>query len=583
MGTDILTTIRLSNAQKLESTIHSGDYINKVEIETHLRANLIDVSKGIVNIYFFKTGSQNLPWIGIETNGIYSTGIDFENENAAADGGLSSGAPGLSNQVLNSYNWVVATKDADIPELAIPGIPGIRVGERLFNGDVLQFSSTMNKFELFRSGVMTKSFANEHYWSMDSDNMRWKNIAYRRGSVVLSQRAFYQCTRNVVRGEAQPGTQAAIGIWQQLNEDSGSVVFFGQGDYDTTHTTEDHNWGMPAGTYPLTPQGETAQPGHKDIYYDTIKGSFTTFNVVSYPPTFSVNGICKTGVDAQVDESATAGNSPYLGELSQGPSVGHEDIMNFLVDGDADQLDINSYYWFNNTGVADLAITRGFLTGNVIPAGKITLIIWSGDKDGQNHGWAIRQEDGALTPGQHIWSINTPNPTPVPDNISANTHLNNYFGSALIGSITAYPNATVPPKHLLCDGSAFDPLIYPELAAILPNHHVPDLIGQFVRGAGPGLPINFTKRRWTTGGPRTQFGGTTQTIGNHTHGYSIQNPGQTGGGANGTGGGSYFGEQARTSAAGGSHSHNFTVTTGGDTETAPDHMVLLYIIRATNV
>jgi len=572
----MIITINISSGKKVVSSIPSGDYLTKTEIEDALRTSLIDMSKGIVNVHFFKTGSGNLPWIGIETINSYATGVEFEGESATAGGGLSSGQPGINNKVLNSYNWVVATVDADLPELALPGIPGIQVGEKLYNGDVLQWSATVNSFELFRSGTVTKSFANENYWSTTEDNMKWQNITYKKGAIVLSNRAFYQASRAIVRGEAEPGTQQSIGIWQLLNEDSGAVVFFGQGDYDVTHTTEQHNWGMPSETYPLNDTTRIArQPHHRDIYLDTVKGSVTTFEVRSIPPVFTVSGSCDAGSPVNPGQgNPSNGTAVFLGELSEGPSTGHEDVLNFLIDGSIAQLDINSYYTFENTTASNLAVTKGMLIGVNFGPGT-SMIIWTNDKDAQHHGWAVIREDSSTSP--YYWSLNTPNPTPIPDVITATTHVNDFYGNALIGEIKMWASMNIPFRHMLCDGTTFDELVYPELYLALGGSNIlPDLRGQFVRGARTQVEIDgFNKLAWSTGKPKASM--YTDETGNHRHPITVRDDESSTGHVDMGGGGG-----ARTYYTDYAGNHKHYLASGGDAETAPDHVKLAYIIRCSN-
>ena len=60
-----------------------------------------------------------------------------------------------------------------------------------------------------------------------------------------------------------------------------------------------------------------------------------------------------------------------------------------------------------------------------------------------------------------------------------------------VGSIVAYPTYQSPEGFLLCDGSNFDALQYPELYKVLGNvSKLPDLRGQFIRGANNQGNIN---------------------------------------------------------------------------------------------
>jgi hypothetical protein len=80
-----------------------------------------------------------------------------------------------------------------------------------------------------------------------------------------------------------------------------------------------------------------------------------------------------------------------------------------------------------------------------------------------------------------------------------------------VGTVITFAGRFVPPGYLLCDGSVFDQLIYPELFVTLGNsNRVPNLTDQFIRGsmaADFGLPAkSFNKGRNL--GNNLDFGGT---------------------------------------------------------------------------
>jgi hypothetical protein len=153
-----------------------------------------------------------------------------------------------------------------------------------------------------------------------------------------------------------------------------------------------------------------------------------------------------------------------------------------------------------------------------------------------------------------------------------------FIGGAPIGTISMWPTlGAMPPAHLLCDGAAIDPAVYPRLAYLC-GPKLPDLRGQFVRGAKTQPDIQgFPKRQWTTGRPRAAF--TTNMTGDHSHRVDQKMTHRVGasGGPNDNvwfdGNGSII-----TTDAAGNHTH--TITGGGDAETAPDHVFLAYIIKA---
>jgi hypothetical protein len=152
-----------------------------------------------------------------------------------------------------------------------------------------------------------------------------------------------------------------------------------------------------------------------------------------------------------------------------------------------------------------------------------------------------------------------------------------------IGTVIMWAVANPPPGYLVCDGSAFTASQYPELAQVLGVTNVPNLVGQFIRGAGAGHSVG-TKRGWTTGRPKATF--ITSGAGGHSHKYTDPIHSNDGHGFRAS---SWDGtpEAARyPTVNGGStssvsdHTHNIL---GGDAETAPDHYCLFYVIKAADI
>jgi hypothetical protein len=165
-----------------------------------------------------------------------------------------------------------------------------------------------------------------------------------------------------------------------------------------------------------------------------------------------------------------------------------------------------------------------------------------------------------------------------------------------IGTVITYCSSTPPPGYLLCDGTAFDPLVFTELAALLPAHHTPDLRGQFIRGWGAPSGAShsaamLSQHASTTGRPRTSFtaAGYTARAGGHNHEpndalrwHSLSNG--SGGNVdlewNGGGPDVTAAEWTKPVA---DHEHQFyAAIQGGDAETAPDHVIMAYMIKATD-
>lgn len=153
-----------------------------------------------------------------------------------------------------------------------------------------------------------------------------------------------------------------------------------------------------------------------------------------------------------------------------------------------------------------------------------------------------------------------------------------------IGSIAAYSVLTVPDSHLVCDGSTFDKVKFPELFAFLGSDKVPDLRDKFLRGwSATRAPMDAQGQ--STARPSTAF--TTDRQGSHRHiegqpGYKpygsafgfSSDTSSTGLGAGGTDNRAY----PYTSTEG-EHAH--TVTGGGDVETRPANIAIVYAIQAT--
>jgi hypothetical protein len=147
-----------------------------------------------------------------------------------------------------------------------------------------------------------------------------------------------------------------------------------------------------------------------------------------------------------------------------------------------------------------------------------------------------------------------------------------------IGTIVMWASTTMPVGWLELNGQSINATAYPELAALFPGGNLPDLRGGFPRMWGPGRPLNLTKQQYTTALPRSRF--TTSDPGNHDHGgvprtgnIWVQAYRQN----SGTWGEEKDGGQGGRTAYNGGHTHTIG---GGDPETAPDHFVLGFIIKA---
>ena len=161
-----------------------------------------------------------------------------------------------------------------------------------------------------------------------------------------------------------------------------------------------------------------------------------------------------------------------------------------------------------------------------------------------------------------------------------------YYDPIPLGAIQAFTIGTAPKGWLLCDGSAYDKALYPELFAVLGVATLPDLRGEFLRGRKAGQTLG-THADWITGKPKTAFTGTTSSNGDHNHAansrlrwHGLQNGGgianlEWDGGPN----------QVRAddwTQRAGNHTHTVTINGGGDAETAPDHTLVDWYIKAAH-
>lgn len=157
---------------------------------------------------------------------------------------------------------------------------------------------------------------------------------------------------------------------------------------------------------------------------------------------------------------------------------------------------------------------------------------------------------------------------------------------APVGSIMIWPADTAPTGWLICNGATFDSTLYAELRTVLGRAALPDLRNMFVRGGSSTLDKGFSHNQWTTGMPRAPWSMDRQ--GDHKH--TVQRATR---GANPDGSGTpewtsvhiadstdptYRSPGDVSMSTNGEHTHNVI---GGDIETAPDHVVMHYIIKAT--
>lgn len=159
------------------------------------------------------------------------------------------------------------------------------------------------------------------------------------------------------------------------------------------------------------------------------------------------------------------------------------------------------------------------------------------------------------------------------------------------------PYEVCPDGWLECNGQAFNKTENPFLAKAYPTGVLPDLRGEFLRGADSGRGVDpnrkilsvqssENKAHTHTGEAVSKDLGTKTTTsdGNHTHKLPWQAKGSGGGGA----GADYYGRWATdTREAGihnhrvvlGSHNHSLDINSSGGSESRPRNVAFMYIVR----
>jgi hypothetical protein len=157
-----------------------------------------------------------------------------------------------------------------------------------------------------------------------------------------------------------------------------------------------------------------------------------------------------------------------------------------------------------------------------------------------------------------------------------------------IGTIISWASSVEDPPHFLrCDGSVFDAAIYPELMAILGDNHTPNLDTDFIWFRNDTAPNTWYRQVHGRPGGLRATG--SSSIGNpsshHTHkivdhrytvGWQDSSPRP------------YMttGTSDLSGPGGANHTHTVTfdlnVISGGDSETRPANIGVIFLIRAAN-
>jgi microcystin-dependent protein len=167
------------------------------------------------------------------------------------------------------------------------------------------------------------------------------------------------------------------------------------------------------------------------------------------------------------------------------------------------------------------------------------------------------------------------------------------------------PKSKIPAGYLACDGAIYNSTMYPTLFNAIGNawggsgtsFNVPDLRGQFLRGAAEGQGTDpdrgsrYAKHSGGASGDNVgsyqnnemqshNHSGNTSTNGNHSHTWLRGMEGDDSGS-----GGSHSeftnigGSHNSVIGAAGDHSHSLNVNSTGGSETRPNNAYVLYIIK----
>ena len=159
-----------------------------------------------------------------------------------------------------------------------------------------------------------------------------------------------------------------------------------------------------------------------------------------------------------------------------------------------------------------------------------------------------------------------------------------------VGTIMAFPTQSIPNGWLRCDGAAIPAgTDYDDLRAALGATNVPNLVGEFLRG-GSATDTLLARTGWSTGKPHTAFTGVTSSNGAHIHASGgVAWPGGSHYGTIAAGSSKQLGnfdgwsDQTPQTSSSGAHTHTVNINGGGDAETAPDHVRVVYCIKAKHV
>ena len=156
--------------------------------------------------------------------------------------------------------------------------------------------------------------------------------------------------------------------------------------------------------------------------------------------------------------------------------------------------------------------------------------------------------------------------------ITKSTSSGNPLGTIISSLLSSQDMAILDPTMQYCDGTS---IVGSALNLLNGTTNAPNLIGQFIRGAGGGRVVD-TFQGDATARPNTNF--TTNNVGNHFHSIQLEAPSGVGdGNDSGTRSGSGGNILSKNTTTQGAHTHS--ITGGGDGETRPQNYSVHFYIK----
>ncbi|MFZ9656437.1 MAG: phage tail protein, partial [Limnohabitans sp.] len=527
----------LSRTADLSQVSHYWTFIGAPNTPVNNEYNVAGLTGGVPGIYTVTVGGT-VAWVRVLTPTTAKVGIQTLDP-TTVNGDTVTIPPGS----LGTGSSAAAFAVPDITKPATPVIGADLAGAVLNPGDWLQIANrgtaaAPDMHWVTVGGDLLAKARADRLFSLQ----QWTDGGWERGALVTNNGSIYRAQQPIVAGDAEPGTGAAVaqvslititpptavGTRYTISVNGESISYISKSGDDA----EAVRTGLIAAITASAPFVRIATPGQGAAVNQL---SLTA----TVPGVGFTLGVTATNLTATTTQANVAGTSnPWVKvNLSGG-------VRWVQLDTD---LPVNA-------PPGELY----FVLASATNGGAGRLVYWDGGamqwrEIGGDSGKPLTLETG--TPLMHI--------------------------GCPVGTIIMWASETIPHGWLDCNGQAFSTIDFPELALLFPDGHVPNLHGRFVRSWGPRHPLNYKNPvSWTTGLPRDPFTGYTSTAGDHQHTLERQM------GGNG-------GEWASTNIASGNgnkewlhtdiqgaHTHSVQIDGGGDTETAPDHVVLGYLIKA---